>query len=63
MKQTRGEVLSDDCPSRDFEIGTPTVAVLYRELYNVTYDKEDKTKVIKKELIDLDFLDAQIITK
>lgn len=23
MKQGRGEVLSDDCPSRDFETGTP----------------------------------------
>lgn len=23
MKKTRGEVLSDDCPSRDFEVGTP----------------------------------------
>jgi hypothetical protein len=40
-----------------------TVDVLYREMYNVTYDKKDKTKVIKKELIDLDFLDAQIISK
>jgi hypothetical protein len=40
-----------------------TVDVLYRELYNVTYDKEVKTKIIKRELIDMDFLDAQIIPK
>jgi hypothetical protein len=40
-----------------------TVDVLYKEIYLVTYDKDDKTKVVKKVLDDLKFIDAQIIQK
>jgi hypothetical protein len=40
-----------------------TVDVLYKEAYSVTYDKNDKSKVLSRQLIDMDFVDAQLIKK
>jgi len=43
-----------------------TVEILYREVYRVTYEKDEKTgqkKETHRVLSDLDFIDAQIIKK
>lgn len=38
-----------------------TVDVLYKEGYYVTYDDKDEKKVVKRELMNMDFIDAQLI--
>ncbi len=41
-----------------------TVNVIYQEIYEVTYEKKNDKKVeTKRVLVDLDFIDAQLIKK